>query len=307
MKQRKPTMVERVAALDQSQQKPPADSKLPLQSREAMDAASSSSPGHGDDPRVAASSGLASAGQQFDCSPYHPTRRPPTALLVVLDDGAQKQGETIRVRKDRTVLGRETGEIVIPNDTLMSSEHAAIVREFDQGQYRWFLNDLGSKNGTFVRIARFVLKHDQQLIVGSRRYRYRQEQHAGPITEPAAQPSQPTRPKATMEWQAVSSAELQSTFPALVEIEPNGEDGERLLFAGDEMKLGSDASQCSLVVKDDPFVSPQHATIKKSQGGRWLIEDLNSTNGLWLLVGRVQLIGRCEFQLGEQRFLFQIV
>lgn len=41
MKQRKPTMVERVAALDQSQQNTPADSKPPLQSCEAMSAASS--------------------------------------------------------------------------------------------------------------------------------------------------------------------------------------------------------------------------------------------------------------------------
>lgn len=62
--------------------------------------------------------------------------------------------------RDETVLGRETGDVVYPEDPFMSRKHAAII--IDRGAQRpswsgatphkFTLRDLESSNGTFVRI-----------------------------------------------------------------------------------------------------------------------------------------------------------
>jgi pSer/pThr/pTyr-binding forkhead associated (FHA) protein len=229
------------------------------------------------------------------------------AILLVLDDGSRKQGEMIRVRKDRTVIGRESGDVLVAHDSSMSSQHAAIVREFDQGHYRWSLEDCGSRNGTFVRLARVVLKAGQELLIGSRRFRYQPAETRTSSAEQAGNASDTAAPKATMQWQAVSSADVEKMYPSLVEQKSSGEHGQKLTFTTDEMKLGANSEMCSLVIGDDPFVSPEHALIRKSHKGQWVIEDVGSTNGLWLLVRTLPLAGKCEFQLGEQRFIFQPV
>jgi FHA domain len=40
------------------------------------------------------------------------------------------------------------------------------------GRFRWHLTDLQSTNGTFVRIGNALLRHQQELLIGSRRYRF---------------------------------------------------------------------------------------------------------------------------------------
>jgi hypothetical protein len=237
-----------------------------------------------------------------DCQVFRPITRPPMALLIILDDGSRKNGEHIRIRADRSVLGRETGDLIIPHDRLMSSRHAELVRELDRGRYRWFLSDLGSTNGTFVRFAKSPLKHDQQFLIGSKRYRYQQAQHPDAAAPPADSPA--GQHKSTMGWQALSPADLQQTYPSLVELLPSGEDGPALVFNKDELKLGADPAVCSLVIRDDPFVGRVHAIIANSTGGPWTIQDANSVNGLWARVKSQPIDTTCEFQLGEQRFIF---
>jgi pSer/pThr/pTyr-binding forkhead associated (FHA) protein len=239
---------------------------------------------------------------EADCEVFRPTHRPPGALLVILDDGSRKNGEYVRLRADRTVLGRGNGEILIPHDNLMSTQHAEIIREMDRGRYRWFLRDMGSTNGTFVRGYKFPLKHDQEIVIGTSRYRYQQAQHA----EPADDAGPPTQQKSTMGWQAVTAADVAQMFPSLVEQLPSGEDGQVLSLKDSQMTLGSDPSKCSLVVENDPFVSGLHATISQTNDGRWVIKDAGSINGVWLRIRSIPIDTNCEFQLGEQRFQFRL-
>src|SRR5262245_2611300 len=51
---------------------------------------------------------------------FRPLRRPPMALVCVLDDG-KEDGEWVRVRDGRLVIGREEGDIRIPHDDMMSA------------------------------------------------------------------------------------------------------------------------------------------------------------------------------------------
>src|SRR5262249_61662481 len=105
---------------------------------------------------------------EFETLPYRPVRRPPMALLCIMDDG-RDDGEWIRIRTPNFVIGRTEGDLVIPHDSMMSSRHTAISRVQEKDRYRWYLNDLQSTNGTYLKIASTILKHGQELLIGSRR------------------------------------------------------------------------------------------------------------------------------------------
>jgi hypothetical protein len=89
-------------------------------------------------------------------SPYRPTLRPPVALLTVLDDG-KNDGEVLRLRTDRFVIGRSEGDFNIRHDTLISARHLEITRHRAGDQYRWVLTDLQTTNGLFIRCSRIAL------------------------------------------------------------------------------------------------------------------------------------------------------
>ena len=64
---------------------------------------------------------------------------------------------------EEIVLGREEGDIVFRDDAFMSRRHAAITWNGSRAQ----LTDLGSSNGTFVRIAgATALKHGDHVRMG---------------------------------------------------------------------------------------------------------------------------------------------
>ena len=56
-------------------------------------------------------------------SPVPPRLRPPTPILTIYDDGSE-EGEVIRIRQDRFIIGRTEGDLIIPNDSQISSHHA---------------------------------------------------------------------------------------------------------------------------------------------------------------------------------------
>src|SRR5262249_20261882 len=147
---------------------------------------------------------------------FRPAHRPPMALLVVLDDG-DDTGETIRIRGDRFLIGRADGDLVIPHDGALSGRHAEITRRFENGQFNWYLNDLQSSNGPFVRVARTLLNSQQEILLGSRRFRLES-------TAPALKTATPVLPNATRKWQIDSPVETAPVGAAvLVEQTPFGE------------------------------------------------------------------------------------
>jgi len=61
------------------------------------------------------------------------------------------------------VLGREEGDIVFRDDAFMSRRHAAVTWNGMRAQ----LTDLGSSNGTFVRLTGpTALKHGDHVRMG---------------------------------------------------------------------------------------------------------------------------------------------
>jgi len=222
------------------------------------------------------------------------------ALLTVLFDG-RDEGELIPLRGDRTVLGRADGNVIIPHDGMMSSRHAEITRVFDKGRWRWFLTDLDSTNGTYVRVATALLKHEQEFLLGSRRFRFDAAPLAGDGGARGAAPPAQGQAGATRGWQSVSPTDV---IPSFVELKLNGT-GQRYFIEQEEHWIGSDQNQASIVLADDPMVNPRHARIGRDSKGRWVLENASSVNGVWLRIHRIAIEGTGQFQLGEQRFILK--
>ena len=68
--------------------------------------------------------------------------------------------DVFHLRKAETVIGRESGDIVFTDDPFLSRRHAAVRMRGGPGQPKAFtLTDLGSSNGTFLRIRNEVRLH----------------------------------------------------------------------------------------------------------------------------------------------------
>lgn len=83
--------------------------------------------------------------------------------------------DVFNLRKTETVLGREGGDIVFTDDPFLSRRHAVI--RLDAGSRRFSLADLGSSNGTFVRVHDEVrLRSGDQFRIGQQLFRFDLEQ-----------------------------------------------------------------------------------------------------------------------------------
>lgn len=229
---------------------------------------------------------------------FRPVLRPTMALLCVFDDDGE-EGEWQRIRASNFIFGRTEGDMVIPHDNGISKRHAEISRRVEEGRFRWYLKDLESTNGVFVRCEQGELKHNQELLIGSRQYRF----NAAPQGAAALQESSGSsdEEKLTTPMRTVSARELANMVASLVDI-TGDEEREPYLLPGAEHWIGRDAKKCSVVIEGDRLVSPKHARVYRDEFQRWHIEDKQSLNGTWLRIKELPLDFNCEFQLGEQRF-----
>jgi pSer/pThr/pTyr-binding forkhead associated (FHA) protein len=201
-----------------------------------------------------------------DAMPYRPRVRQPLAILHVVDDG-RDDGEVVRLRGDRLVIGRTEGDVVVPHDISMSPRHAALERLAGGG---WQLVDLGSAGGTFARVTRARLKNGSVLQLGATR----------------------------LEFQ-----EIDLTEAWFVEARAKKSDGRRHECLAPGVTIGRDGSGAAIELAD-PFVSLLHAHVRRTQRG-WRIEN-TGLNGLWVRIeGPVPMHGPSQFMCGEQRFVFE--
>jgi pSer/pThr/pTyr-binding forkhead associated (FHA) protein len=170
------------------------------------------------------------------------------------------------MRKDRLHIGRVEGDIVVPHDFSMSSTHAVIERLDERG---WLLRDLDSATGTFVRVTSARLVTGTVIQVGRTRLRFEEiGPTAGWLVERAA-----AGPGRRYECRA------PITTIGRPEIRPD-------------------------VALSDPFMSPIHATIRRTPIG-WRIAN-SGWNGLWVRISQtVRMPAACQFLCGEQRFVFE--
>lgn len=90
-----------------------------------------------------------------------PPREPWGRLVQLVPSGGYR--DVRHLVGDEVVLGREEGDIVFRDDAFMSRRHAAVTWDGKRAQ----LTDLGSSNGTFVRITgATTVKHGDHVRLG---------------------------------------------------------------------------------------------------------------------------------------------
>ena len=228
--------------------------------------------------------------------PFRPRDRPPMAVLCVRFD-EEDDGQEIAIFKSPFVIGRVEGNLVIDHDTEISGRHAELIRVFDNGRHYWQLHDLKSTNGTFVRAAVALLKDQQEVLLGGRRYRFEVES----ADDGAADKSHPL---STRKVQQPQLRVGQKPLANLIEVGNTGRE-KRFAITSSEHWVGRDPRLCSIVLDDD-MVSPRHARLYRDTQNRWLLSNAKSLNGIWLRISRIDLECTAQFQLGEQRFSIRV-
>ncbi|QDU88481.1 FHA domain protein [Pirellulimonas nuda] len=203
---------------------------------------------------------------------YRPTQRPPTAVLQVFDDN-QEGSERVRIRQVPFDIGRQEGNLTIPHELQMSRRHLRIDRRSVDGQWHWVLRDLGSTNGTFVSARRVRLRNADELLLGADLVRF----------------FQPGGPETAM----------------LAKVAPGRYEEQVALKPGAHW-IGSDASQCLPILKNNPFLDPRSLRIELDDQQQWRLYDCGCTNRVWVKIEEIKLVDGCCFQAGEQRFSFHL-
>jgi pSer/pThr/pTyr-binding forkhead associated (FHA) protein len=181
-------------------------------------------------------------------------------------------------------LGREPDvELVFPDEeTLISAVHARVFRK-DDGS--WWLEDLGSTNGTWLKNQRLTgparLRSGDRFSLGQR----------GPMIAVNV----PGEVKRTQEERPIDVSR-----PLLRLRRVKG--GEDLIANGAEIVLGRGAD-CAIPLRTvaDTVVSKHHAVVEIAGHGVVTIRDLGSKNGTW--VNGAQVTGDAPLGVGDRVML----
>jgi len=221
---------------------------------------------------------------------FRPMLRSTVPVLTVLDDGSLDVGEEIRIRKPSFVIGRSSGDLVLPNDSTISGRHAEIRLVQNRGVAQWTLHNLESINGTFVRVHHASFFADTIVMIGGRRYKL----------DATFQQSSESRPGTLL----VDQQPLEHGWPSLVDAAGRPE-SMRYHIRKPAIAIGGVFSGCDIEI-DDPLVAKRHATLHRDPNGIWQIVALKTRNGVWTNIHSIPLTSFCYFQCGEQRFRFTI-
>jgi pSer/pThr/pTyr-binding forkhead associated (FHA) protein len=211
-----------------------------------------------------------------DVPPPLPPRAGGVRLAAVRTDGLA--GAIYALDTEETVCGRAEGAIRVPDDPTISPRHA----RFTLRGGVLAVEDLGSVNGTFVRIRDpRPLAAGEELRVGRQLLR----------VEPAARA---TAPAAGRAW---GSRDGGHRF-RLAQVLEGGGLGEIFPLRDGENTIGREVGDVSFPA--DRYVSAQHARLQVA-GEAITIADLGSSNGTFVkITAATDLVAGDQLLVGAQ-------
>lgn len=221
---------------------------------------------------------------------------PPLARLVVIaQDGTP--GREYPLSAEQTDIGREEGDILLPNDPYVSPRHARVMRK-SQG---FSVRDLGSVNGVYVRLRRPTrLEHADLVLLGLEVLRFEvvsdAEKGLGPAAERGAH---------------VFGSPASPRYARLCQRTVEGVTRDVFYLTREETTIGREAGD--IVFTSDPFMSRRHAAINRETdghggpSGRFTLRDLGSSNGTYLAIrGEIELESGDHIRIGQHLFRLEV-
>ncbi len=227
-------------------------------------------------------------------SGFKPSRAPAAAkgavpttcsLVSIRSDGGA--GPEFPLKEGISTIGRVGPEVVVQDDPRVADRHATV----DVGRDVAFLEDLGTRHGTFVRVnGQKALADGDQVRIG----------HALYLVQLGA-----PRPEPSIDGSAWLGTPGVSTdfFGRLLRLGPNDAVIEASLLRAPETTIGRTSGD--ILLPEDPFVSSRHAAFQWGGTG-CMLKDLGSTNGCYLRIrGRTALQDGDHVLLGHHLFEFR--
>ncbi|TAK07638.1 MAG: FHA domain-containing protein [Candidatus Manganitrophaceae bacterium] len=186
--------------------------------------------------------------------------------LILRQEGTEELIEKV-LNKGIFTLGRDLRSDWAIKDQMVSREHA-IIKEDQDG---FFIEDRGSRNGTFVnkeKILRKKLSDRDEIRIGSASFFFSEKEEQAP--------PQDTSDEMVEEVLSEPAAEERGTWS--LEFLSGKEVGRFLELSPKRLSIGRGKTD---VVVNDPKVSRHHADLEWSEKGFFLV-DLKSTNGIFV-------------------------
>lgn len=211
-------------------------------------------------------------------------------LVVIAQDGSP--GRDYPLVTEQTDIGRDEGNILLPNDPYVSPRHARILRRGKQ----FFVQDLDSVNGIFVRLRSPAPLEDGDLVLmGLEVLRFEVVSAAdkgyGPATDRDTQLfGSPAAPRYARLCQRTVEGVTRDTY----------------YVTRDETVIGRESGD--VVFTGDPFMSRRHAAITREPAtNAFSIRDLGSSNGTYLRVrGEREISQGDHVRIGQHLFRLEI-
>lgn len=212
-------------------------------------------------------------------------------IVSIRKDGTD--GPAYPLPGEQTDFGRSEGDVQLDEDPYLSPRHFRILRRGGD----WFLRDLQSVNGVYVRLrAAEELVSGSMILIGQQVLRF-------DLLEEDELPLGPARSGGCL----VFGTPEVPAYARLVQYTTEGVGRDVHYLYRDETVLGRETGD--IVFTDDPFLSRRHAVVRfdRSQK-RTVLEDLGSSNGTCArLRGEHALSVGDHFRVGRHLFRFDPV
>jgi pSer/pThr/pTyr-binding forkhead associated (FHA) protein len=193
------------------------------------------------------------------------------------------------IQAPRVMIGREQSDLPMTQDPHVSRWHASL--SWRAGSLE--IEDIGSTNGVFLRIAdEFLLEDGDEFVLGMHKFvflstseplKYEPEREAGGVR--------------------IAGAPCAPSFARLLHIMEGGVIAG-LYPLGERFHVGS--QQGELVCVDDPGMSAIHAVVERRQRAYYL-RDLGSAQGSYIRINSpVELLDGDSFLVGRTRVFVRI-
>jgi len=209
----------------------------------------------------------------------------PNRAKLILIKGEGLDGISYHLNATEHVAGREDGEILFPEDPMLSPRHACFYYD-DQNQL--IVKDEGSANGVFVRITQPVpLISESHFLVGEQLLRF----------EPCSDEQKPHADSAGTYF--YTSPRRPARFK-LIQLLRGAEIGMIYRAPSDSVTLGREGNDINF--PDDPYISGHHARVAVTPDGFELI-DLGSKNGTFFRIEAPHRLSHGDYLFIGQQLL----